>query len=70
MVQNTHKGEKESSIESKHPSAWLKSLASPQTWTHREVEWQYYGQWRLLFACQSLRECEIWVQTIRNALDA
>lgn len=31
------------SIQSKNPSAWLKSLASTQTWTHREVEWQYFS---------------------------
>jgi len=23
----------------KNPSAWIKGLASQQTWTHREIEW-------------------------------
>ncbi|CDW80363.1 UNKNOWN [Stylonychia lemnae] len=56
------------SIMVKNPSAWIKGLASQQTWTHREIEW-YSGQRRLLFACEEEDECNQWVVTINMALN-
>ena len=55
-------------IHSNHPSAWLKSLASTQTWTNREIEWQFLGQRRLLFACDSASTANAWVLAITQAL--
>ena len=53
-------------LDSKSPVGWMKNMRGLDTWSHREIDW-YLSENRLVFSCQSDKECDLWV-TILNYL--
>ncbi len=54
-------------IDVKNPRKWIPGVGGLNTWNNRELEW-FCAEERLLFAAESIEDCETWVWALNWAI--